>query len=89
MIDPDKLPRGVANPFDSWHHEITWNTPTCYIDYNEKDFIVHVRHPLGKYPRDYVWYYPCVFNNKPLKLVPADMARMGYNHYGSWGIHYI
>lgn len=72
-----------------WHHKISTNSSTCYIDYNIEDFTVHVRFPLGKYDSNTVWLYPCIFNNKPVILIPADQGTMGYNHYGQWGIHYI
>ena len=88
MINLDKV-KNIENPFESWHYEIERNTPTCYIYYNKENFVVPVKHPLGKYPLDYVWYYPCMFNNKPLILVEASMEKMGFNNYGSWGIHYL
>jgi hypothetical protein len=71
-----------------WHYTMLCNKPTCYIDYNIEEFIVHVRYPIG-YLKNYIWYYPCIFNGKLLRLVPADLKRMGLNNYGTWGTHYI
>ena len=79
--------------FDGWHHRMRQNEPTCYIDYTdgEHDFIVHVHRPIGHLKDWYklVWLYPCVFNNKGVKLIQADWGRMGRGDYGTWGVHYV
>ena len=74
----------------SIHQQIQENGPTCWIDY-EEEFIIHVRAPFGQARPGYnpYWIYPCIYNNKQVKLIKPDLKRLGYGKYGTWGIHYI
>jgi len=71
----------------SWHKRIISNATTCWIDYDDH-FIVHAKNPYMAL-RDAVWLYPCVFNDKRLEIIQADVSRIGKNNYGICGQHFI